>query len=381
MHDDPARLPKPSDRETAPVELGVWSRIVAGLPEDVLAYQAASLSPNTLRAYRADWGSFERWCRLHGHAAFPSEPGIVATYIAALAAQVTTAGKPAFTAATIGRRLAAISKIHEMAGHPSPAKHPAVTTTMSGIRRQLGTRPKRVAPLTLTELAGMLARMTEPRYPTVVGDTRDTALLLIGFAGAFRRSELAALTAGDVSLHPEDGLRILVRRSKTDQEGAGTTKAIPRGAHLATCPVCAMIRWHHLVESHDIGGRRAVLRALATEPDRETHICSPGALVAPADPRSPLWRSVHKSGAIGPDPITGTVVLEVVKRRAKAAGLDPSTLGGHSLRAGFVTQATRAGADTPSIMRQTGHRSPATVDIYRREADPLAGNAVTKLGL
>jgi integrase len=228
------------------------------------------------------------------------------------------------------------------------------------------------------------------------------ALLLMGFAGAHRRSELVALTLADVTLHATDGLHVRLRTSKTDQEARGTVKALPYGRDPVTCPPCAYVRWRQVLLAWDTAadgaGRRAVLPVLRRqaaltvagggeeqqEDEPVLHCCRSTRLPDPFDPARALFPAVHKTGAIGQQAMTGHGINEMIQRRAAAAGFTAAQvekLGGHSLRAGFVTEAFRAGADAHAIMRQTGHRSPVMLEVYAREHAPLVGNAVTRLGL
>jgi site-specific recombinase XerD len=182
----------------------------------------------TRKAYQADFGIFEAWCASRGLAALPALPGAVATF---LAAQAQDGAKPS----TLSRRLAAIRYVHASANHPSPTTHEAVKATLVGIRRTRGVAPDRKAPITAERLLQMVALV-----PNTLRGARDRAVLLLGFAGAFRRSELAALEAGDIEFLAE-GMRVTIRRSKTDQEGEGQTVAIVRGA--CACPVEAVHQW------------------------------------------------------------------------------------------------------------------------------------------
>ena len=223
------------------------------------------------------------------------------------------------------------------------------------------------------------------------------ALLVMGFAGAHRRSELVALTLADVTLHRTDGLHVRLRSSKTDQEAHGQVKALPYGRDPVTCPPCAYVRWREVLHAWDTADRRRrpprgdAGASPAGRDDRwgrggaeVLHCCRSTRLPEPADPERVLFPSVHKGGAIGGKPMTGHAVNEMIRRRADQAGFTPAQtqrLGGHSLRSGFVTEAFRAGADAHAIMRQTGHRSPAMLEVYARENAPLMGNAVTRLGL
>jgi len=246
-------------------------------------------------------------------------------------------------------------------------------------------------------------------WPAGVAARRDACVLLLGLAGAFRRSELAALTLADVTLHRTDGLHIRLRSSKTDQEAQGRVVAVPYGRDPATCPPCAWARWRELLHAADTappgeqrrpvmrvlrrqattdtpvgGGRQDGQADLGDETGSRTHVCRTTRLPDPADPGRPLLRTVHRTGVIGQGPLTGHAIREIIRRRADEAGYTPAQiqrLGGHSLRAGFVTEAFRQGADAHAIMRQTGHRSHTVLETYAREHAPLVGNAVTQLGL
>jgi integrase len=268
---------------------------------------------------------------------------------------------------------------------------------LSGIRRIRRTPPNRREPLLLSDIRVLLTSLSALAggWPSGVAARRDTALLVMGFAGAHRRSELVGLTLADVTLHKPDGLHVRLRSSKTDQEACGQVKALPYGRDPITCPPCAYVRWREVLHAWDTapegGRRRAVLPLLAkqaaTAGDEESgmqHCCRTTRLPEPVDPSRALFPTVHRSGAIGEAAMTGHAVNLMIQRRADHAGFTPSQiqrLGGHSLRSGFVTEAFRAGADAHAIMRQTGHRSPVMLEIYARENAPLTNNAVTQLGL
>lgn len=296
-------------------------------------YAAAARSANTLRAYRSDLSDFVRYCRTHGLTPMPATPEAVASYLAHLADQ----GRKT---STLQRRLAAISQAHQHAGHPSPSQDAHVRTVMKGIRRTLGTAPTVKAPILTEDLRLMIAAL--PDHPRSL---RDRALLLLGFAGGFRRSELVGITLADLEFC-RDGLTVTLRRSKTDQEGEGRKVAIPNGSTPLTCPVRALQDW------------------LATAKIEDGFI----------------FRAVSASGLIL-HPMTAQSVGLIVKQAAKRAGLDPQRFGGHSLRAGLCTTAARAGVSERAIMNQTGHRSSATLRRYIREGNLFTDNAAARLGL
>jgi site-specific recombinase XerD len=298
-------------------------------------YMAIARSQNTRRAYRSDWVDFTAWCASHALASLPATPETVALYLADAAR--------AIKASTLTRRLAALAKAHQAAGFESPCsmRHAAVSETLAGIRREKGTMPEGKSPLMTSELVRLSCGLPDNKL-----GIRDRALLLIGFAGGFRRSELADLTIENIAV-VEDGLRVLLRRSKTDPDGAGRTVGIPFGSNPKTCPVRAYRRW----------------------------------LEVSAITAGPVFRGVDRHGHIAADAITPQVVALVVKRSCKVAGLDASRFGAHSLRSGLATQAARNGASERAIMNQTGHRSVQMVRRYIREGELFNDNAAAKLGL
>jgi integrase len=238
------------------------------------------------------------------------------------------------SAATLTRRAAALAYFHGQAGYPSPTRDRRVKEVLAGIRRSLGTAPTRKAAATASHLAAMVATCD---LTTRIG-LRDRALLVIGFAGAFRRAELVALTVADLSAVPA-GLTLRLRRSKTDPEGQGRTVAIPAGTRLR--PVHALTDW----------------------------------LTAAGITAGPLFRPVRRGGVVGATALTDKAVARIVKQRAALAGFDPAGFSGHSLRAGFVTSAAQAGARTDKIMAVTGHTAAATVQRYVRDAEAFVDHA------
>ncbi len=356
--------------------------------ERIAASVAAARAAGTRRTYASAWRAFTTWCAREGHVAVPAHPVTVAAYLVACADTVTEAGQRAYAPATLAHRLAAIAHHHRTAGHPNPTGDDLVRQAMSGIRRgyaTAGDRPRSPrAPLLTADVVAIVdkARADCQGWADEVVERRDTAILLLGFAGAFRRSELVALTCSDVSLHRLDGLHIRLRKSKTDQEGRGTVRALPFTHSHTSCPPCAWLRWAQVVAAHDAGGRPGVIRLLRSAEPFDAHVCRG------TRPRTttgaPLLRAIRRNGNLSETALSGAAVHHAIRRRAESAGYDPEIvkqLGGHSLRAGFVTQAFRNGASAHAIMRQTGHTTPAMLETYAREHAPLLGNAVTNLGL
>ncbi|KOS57622.1 integrase [Rhodococcus rhodochrous KG-21] len=384
-HPDPSDAPTPTASEPAAPSVPALS--VETLTQ-VAGTAARSRSESTRRNYAADWDRFTAWCAREGHAALPAHPLTVAAYLHDAAATVTEVGERAYSPATLARWVAGIGFHHRRAGHPAPGADELVTATLSGIRRDYaaaGERPRSPrAPLLTADIVTIVdtARARCERWADEVLERRDSAIFLVGFAGAFRRSELAALMCSDVSLHRLDGLHIRLRKTKTDQEGRGAVRALPFTHSHTSCPPCAWMRWAQVVAAFDAGGRPAVIRLLRTAEPFDGHVCR--GTRPRMTPASPLLRSIRKNGNLSDTALSGAAVHKAIRRRAAQAGYDPEIvqqLGGHSLRAGFVTQAFRNGASAHAIMRQTGHSTPAMLETYAREHAPLIGNAVTNLGL
>ncbi len=306
---------------------------LAAVMEQARDYAQLAKAPNTRRAYRADWADFTAWCRAHGRAPLPAVPETLALYLAGSAAHLKTS--------TLTRRLSAIAQAHQVAGHPSPTKDPNVRAVAAGIRRVKGTVQQGKAPTVTAEVRAMVEAL-----PGTLMGQRDRALLLLGFAGAFRRSELVALDVADVQEKPE-GLAVTIRRSKTDQEGAGRTVGIPYGSHYESCPVRALRAW----------------------------------LAAAGIAHGPLFQAIDRHGHLLPGRLSAQGVARAVKRAAVAAGLDPTQYAGHSLRAGLATAAAEAGVSERAIMAQTGHKSLPMVRKYIRGGSLWRENAAAEVGL
>lgn len=348
---------------------GGTAAVFPDLPPEVAARiersMAASRSAGTRRAYTSAWRRFETWCAATGHISLPAHPATVAAYLVGAADTLTVEGTRAYAPSTFGKWVAAIADSHRATGHDNPCGHEMVRATVAGIRRDYasaGERPRNPrAPLLTSDITTIVdhARRSSIGWASEVLERRDTALLLMGYTGAFRRGELVALECRDIRRDRLDGAHVRIRKSKTDQDGVGAVKALPFTGRRESCPVCAWVRWLQVVAAFDSGGRVEVIRLLSRAVEFESHICL-GTLPA-AEKRSPLFRSVRKNGNISDTPLSGAAVHAAIRRRATRAGYDPDTVaqfGGHSLRAGFVTQAFRNGADAHTIMRQTGHTHP-----------------------
>lgn len=304
---------------------------ISGLPAEAMAlvqsYQRASKATSTVRAYTADAKVFQAWCDRHGFEAVPASPEAVAAFIVAEA----EAGR---AASTISRRLAAIKYAHKLAKAPDPTDDEAVRAVLKGARRKVGVAPNQKAAATVDILQMLLAQT-----PQTLTGKRDRALLALGFAGALRRSELVALDVEDLVQAPE-GLRIRIRKAKTDQEGRGAEIAIPHGRYVR--PVALVWDW----------------------------------LDAAGITSGPVFRPISRSGRVrglnklaNPPRLTDRSVANILQGYCTVAGLDASTFGAHSLRAGYITTAAERGADLTRIMDQSRHRDPKTVVSYIRRAN------------
>lgn len=303
-------------------------------PLDKLTALVEETTPtNTKRAYAADWQHFMKWCADHQLQALPADIQTVVAYLLDCA--------ETYKLATIQRRLSSIGKAHRVAHQPDPTKNETIHLTMKALRRKLHQAQTQKAPA-VTEIIQVMVS-TLPN--TLIG-RRDRALLLLGFAGAFRRSELVGLDIADLRF-VAGGLEVTVRKSKTDQEGEGITKGIPMGLNAHTCPVRVVRTW---IES--------------------------SGLVSGA-----LFRPVDRHGNMKQGRLSSDSVARIVKRCAESAGLDPVDFAGHSLRAGLATAAAAAGVSERSIMEQTGHKSQAMVRRYIRRGSLFSDNAAGKVGL
>ncbi len=301
--------------------------------DKVREYIGNARAKNTKRAYRSDWQHFIDWCNTHGYDSLPAQPKVICLYLTDLAADKKVS--------TIQRRMAAIGQAHLAAGHRSPGNHIAVKNLLRGIRREKGVMQTGKSPLLTEHIRRMVGSL-----PASKAGVRDRALLLIGFSGAFRRSELIGLNVEDISFEKE-GLVVLLRKSKTDQDGQGIKKGIPAGNFVDTCPVLALQQW--LAVSEIKSG--AVFRGI----DRHDNI---------SDKR-----------------LTGKAVSLIIKKIAKKVGLDAKKYAGHSLRAGLATQASMSGVSELEIMSQTGHKSIATLRRYIRDGNLFRKNAAGQVGL
>ena len=292
---------------------------VKSLEIETLKNLKNSKSNNTLRAYQSDFKDFSSFCYKNGFNSMPTQPKIIALYITNLSKTCKFS--------TLKRRIASISVIHKLKGHYLDTKHPIIMENLHGIKRTLGSRQKAKKPLLINDLKLIIQVIDENKI-------RDKALILLGFAGGFRRSELVNIVHDDIEF-VDEGVKILIKRSKTDQSGEGIIKAIPYFDNKNFCPVLTLKNYIRLKTN--------------TENDEQ------------------LFKISDKSVAL------------IIKRYAQKAGLDSSKYAGHSLRSGFATTAAEFGAEERNIMAMTGHKTTQMVRRYIHEANLFKNNALNKI--
>ena len=284
-----------------------------------------SKSANTLRAYKSDYRDFSLFCSKNGFQVMPTEPKILALYLTHLSSFSKYS--------TLKRRLASIAILHKTKGHYIDTKHPIIIENLMGIKRRNGTNQKGKKPILISdlkEIIGAINQSNEKNNKKI----RDKALILIGFSGGFRRSELVNIEYQDIDFVSE-GVKIFIKKSKTDQSGEGMIKAIPYFDNQKFCPVIAIKNWIELINL--------------------------------------------KSGKIFN--ISDKNVALIIKKYANLAGLDSEKYAGHSLRSGFATSAAESGAEERNIMAMTGHKSTEMVRRYIKEANLFKNNALNKIKL
>ena len=295
---------------------------VKNLELETLKNLRNSKAPNTLRAYKADFKDFGSFCIKNGFKPMPSEPKVISLYLTYLSKLCKFS--------TLKRRLASISVIHKLSGHYIDIKHPMITENLMGIKRKNGSYQKAKKPILISDLKSIINVIDEEKNE--INKIRSRALLLIGFSGGFRRSELVAIDYEDIDFVIE-GVKIFIKRSKTDQSGEGMTKGIPYFSNSKYCPVISLKNW--------------------------------------------IQKSEIKHGKIFD--ISDKSVALIIKKYTAIAGLDSRKYSGHSLRSGFATSAAELGAEERSIMAMTGHKTTQMVRRYIQEANLFKNNALNKI--
>ena len=289
------------------------------LHEATLNNLKSSKANNTLRAYKSDFRDFSAFCANNGLPSLPTQPKIIAIYITHLSKLLKFS--------TLRRRIASISVIHKLKGHYLDTKHPIIMENLHGIKRTLGSRQKAKKPILINDLKLIIKVIDKKKI-------RDKTLILLGFAGGFRRSELVNIIHEDLEFVSE-GVKILIKKSKTDQSGEGIIKAIPYFDNKEFCPVLTL--------------KNYVNQKVSIKSEDK------------------VFKISDKSVAL------------IIKKYAEKAGLDPSKYAGHSLRSGFATTAAEFGAEERNIMAMTGHKTTQMVRRYIQEANLFKNNALNKI--
>jgi len=311
---------------------------IKALQEETLLNLQSSKANNTVRAYKSDFNDFRLFCAQNGFKALPSEPKIVSLYLTHLSTKN-------IKMSTLKRRLVSISVIHRLKGQYLDTKHPSIIENIMGIKRRKGSIQKGKKPLLINDLKQIINVIDKDKdKEEEIKKFRDRSILLIGFSGGFRRNEIISLDYDDLDFVTE-GLKINLKRSKTDQFGEGSVKGLPYFDNSQYCPVISLKKW---IEVSNIGS-------------------------------GPLFRRFSKGSKLTENRLTDQTVALLIKKYLKLAGIESKNYSGHSLRSGFATSAAESGADERSIMAMTGHKSTEMVRRYIKEANLFKNNALNKI--
>ena len=309
---------------------------IKALKEETLLNLKSSKASNTVRAYKSDFNDFSLFCIQNGFKQLPSEPKIVSLYLTHLSTKE-------IKMSTLKRRLVSIAVIHKLKGYYLDTKHPSIVENIMGIKRRKGSIQKGKKPLLINYLKELINVIDKSRDEEIK-KLRDRTIILIGFSGGFRRNELVSLDYDDLDFVPE-GVKINLKRSKTDQFGEGSLKGLPYFDNSKYCPVLSVQKY---LEKSNI---------------------SAGA----------LFRRFNKGSILSKNRLTDQTVAILIKKYLQLAGIDNKNYSGHSLRSGFATSAAESGAEERSIMAMTGHKSTEMVRRYIKEANLFKNNALNKI--
>ena len=309
---------------------------IKALQEETLLNLQSSKANNTVRAYKSDFNDFCLFCSQNGFKSLPSEPKIVSLYLTHLSTKDAKMS-------TLKRRLVSIGVIHKLKGHYLDIKHPAIIENIMGIKRRKGSVQKGKKPILISYLKRLINAIDEEDKEEIK-KLRDRSIILIGFSGGFRRNEIVSLDWDDLDFVPE-GLKINIKRSKTDQFGEGFTKALPYFESSQYCPVVSLKNWIEI-----------------------SKITS-----------GPLFRRFIKGSKLSENRLTDQTVALLIKEYLNLAGIDSKNYSGHSLRSGFATSAAESGVEERSIMAMTGHKSTEMVRRYIKDANLFKNNALNKI--
>ena len=305
------------------------------LHEETLENLKSSKANNTLRAYKSDFKDFGAFCAKHGFNSMPTEPKVVSLYLTHLSSNSKIS--------TLRRRLVSISVVHKLKGHYLDTKHPIIIENLMGIKRKKGSIQTGKKPILINHLKQIINVIDEQKIAKIK-KLRNRTLILIGFGGGFRRTELISIDYEDLDF-VEEGVKITLKRSKTDQFGEGLMKGLPYFTNEKYCPVTSLKNWINLSKIKT----------------------------------GPIFRRFSKGSILTGHRLTDQSVVLIIKDCLKLAGIENQNFSGHSLRSGFATVAAESGADERSIMAMTGHKTTQMVRRYIKEANIFKNNALNKV--
>ena len=309
---------------------------IKALQEETLLNLQSSKAINTVRAYKSDFNDFGLFCTQNGFKSLPSEPKIVSLYLTHLSTKD-------IKMSTIKRRLVSIGVIHKLKGYYLDTKHPSIIENIMGIKRRKGSSQIGKKPLLINNLKNIINVIDEQKIDKIK-KLRDRSIIIIGFSGGFRRNEIVSLDVEDLDFVPE-GLKIRIKRSKTDQFGEGSLKGLPYFDNKEYCPVRSIQEWLNISKINS------------------------GA----------LFRRFSKGSKLTEKRLTDQTVALLIKKYLELVGIDSKNYSGHSLRSGFATSAAESGAEERTIMAMTGHKSAEMVRRYIKEANLFKNNALNKI--
>ena len=309
---------------------------IKALQEETLLNLKSSKAKNTIRAYKSDFNDFGLFCAQNGFKSLPSEAKIISLYLTQLSTKEVKIS-------TIKRRLVSIGVIHRLKGHYLDTKHPLIVENLMGIKRRKGSIQNGKKPLLINNLKRLI-NVIDQQNKEQIKIFRDRTIILIGFSGGFRRNEIVSLDYDDLDF-VEEGLKINIKRSKTDQFGEGSIKGLPYFDNSQYCPVVSLKNWIDIAKINS----------------------------------GSLFRRFSKGSRLTEKRLTDQTVALLIKEYLKLAGIDNKNYSGHSLRSGFATSAAESGAEERSIMAMTGHKSSEMVRRYIKEANLFKNNALNKI--
>jgi site-specific recombinase XerD len=309
---------------------------IKALQEETLLNLKSSKALNTVRAYKSDFKDFGLFCAQNGFKSLPSEPKIVSLYLTFLSTKDAKMS-------TLKRRLVSIGVIHKLKGFYLDTKHPSIIENIMGIKRRKGSIQKSKKPILINNLKALI-NVIDEKIDNEIKKLRDRTIILIGFSGGFRRNEIVSLNYDDLDF-VQEGVKIDIRRSKTDQFGEGSVKALPYFDNSKYCPVVSLKKWISVSEINS----------------------------------GSLFRRFLKGSKLSEKRLTDQTVALLIKEYLQLTGIDSRNYSGHSLRSGFATSAAEAGAEERSIMAMTGHKSTEMVRRYIKEANLFKNNALNKI--